>query len=688
MGVHRPPRKITICLAALSLLLLLLVCYGNSFQASWQYDDYPNIIHNERVHMTRVNGEQLMSALNAGPIEQVIARPLAYLTFALNYRFGELNVLGYHVVNFAIHWLAAFFLFLWIRGTLTLPVFQNRYDSKATLVAWLAAVFWACHPIQVTAVTYIVQRMTVMAGLFYVMAMYVYMVGRRAQEVRTRRIAFCFCVMSTVGALLSKENAVLLIYAILLYDLFFFQKMDARSIRRTLLAGLGLTLIMGLLSLLYMDPQALFRHYDNRPFTMVERLLTQPRILFFYFSLIALPMTMRLSMLHDVAISHSLFEPWTTFPAVIGLACGLVLLCRLAFRHRLFAFCGLFFLLNHAVESSFLNLELVYEHRNFVPSMLLFLPLSVAAVRSLNFFYYRRRLQYTIVSALAIWLVAAMHTTWGYNRLFRTEYSLWHHTMTLYPLLSLPYVNIGKLFWQSGDQEGSYRLNLKAVELDNFNSLHQKGIAYYNLGIYASSVQKDLSGALEYFEQARRFYEINPKIWHELAVTRIQMGEFEKAADLIDQGLARWPNHPDLLGPKALTSLKTGRYQEAVAVADRLLDIGSAQGKIAMMVLAESHRFLGDEETALHFWKELLRKDAGNMAALMALIEINQRNGRLDESNGYACRLLKSKGAGHLLGPAFHELGNSNMMPYLPDLPLIREVLRKQEVGAKACPQG
>lgn len=668
----------------LSLLGLLLICYGNSFYASWQYDDFPNIIHNDRVKVKQLDLDQLRLALSAGQPQQTIARPLAYLTFALNYRIGRSNVFGYHLVNFSIHWIATVFLFLWVQGTLMLPVFRGRYDGKATVIAWISAALWACHPIQVTAVTYIVQRMASMEGMFYVMAMYGYMSGRRAEERKKRNIAYIFCAASTAGALLTKENAVLLIYALLLYDLFFFQKMKLRSVGKTVLIGLLLTIFLGALSLLYLDPQHLFKPYENRPFTMSDRLLTQPRVLFFYLSLIAMPMTMRMSILHDVAISHSLIDPWTTVPALAGVVGTIVLLCVLSRHHRLLAYCGLFYFLNHSVESSFLNLELIYEHRNYVPSMLFFVPVAVGVVRSIDFFYYRRSFQAAIGCGLALWLLSSVHTTINYNGVFKTEYSLWNHTNAIYPNLSAPYVNLSKIFWSAGDHEAAYKLNSKAVEVNNFYNSDQKGTAYYNLGLYLSEDLDDQPAARVQFERALRYFEENPMIWSKLGEVHMKMGSFRTGAGVIDEGLKKWPDDPDLLSLAALNRVKLGRYEEAVAVAGHLLEIPSEYEKIAWMVLAESHRRLGDKVSSMACWHRLLAVDPDNMAALMALIEMTAHTEKPDELRGYVCRLLKREEGQRLANATDYSFGNPSIMPYLPDLLLIRERLRMH--GIHDCP--
>lgn len=660
---------------ALSILAALTICYWNSFSASWQYDDYPNIVHNDRVKMDRVEADQLFLALNAGQPGQIIARPLAYLTFALNYRLGGSAVFGFHAVNFFIHCFSSLFLFLWVRGTMRLPIFGGRYDDKATLIAWIATLFWACHPIHVTAVTYIVQRMTSMEGMFHVMAMYFYMSGRRADSGNRRYVAYGLCALSTIGALLTKENAVLLPYAFLLYDLFFFQEIGLRSVAKATAVGVLMTVLLGALSLLYLDPHHLLKPYENRPFTMFERVISQPRILFFYLSLLALPMTMRMSILHDVAISHSLFDPWSTLPALAGVAIAVLLLCLLARRHRLLAFSCLFFFLSHSVESSFLNLELIYEHRNYVPSMLLFVPVAVMTIRSIDYFYYRPVFQLGICCGLVLWFACAVDTTLTYNRAFQNEYTLWNHTNAIYPHLSAPYVNLSKVFWQAGDHEAAYKLNLKAVAVDNFKNRDQKGTAYYNLGLYLSDDLNAYSRALLQFERALGYFDENPNIWRKLGETHMRVGSFREGAAVIDEGLEKWPDDTDLLSLKALNRLKTGRYREASTVAERLLETPSEQDKIAWMILAESRRRLGDRERSSDCWQRLLALDPDNTAALMALIEMSVS---LDTPKAlikeYVCKLMEIELGKRVLNSQSYSFENPNMMPYLPDLELIKEI--------------
>ena len=227
-------RQLEIVWVGASLLACLLLCYSNSFNAGWQYDDFGNILHNPSVRMTELTWSQITRALNAGMDYQIISRPLAYLSFALNYRFGQTDVFGYHLVNFIIHWLTAVCLFLFVRGTLRLPIFNDRYETRAAIIAWLAAVLWAIHPIQVTAVTYIVQRMASMAGLFYILSMYLYLLGRRIQHRGWQVAAFCMSALAALSAALIKENAVLLTFSILAYEVILIRGIDRTRARRGL----------------------------------------------------------------------------------------------------------------------------------------------------------------------------------------------------------------------------------------------------------------------------------------------------------------------------------------------------------------------------------------------------------------------------------------------------------------------
>ena len=100
------------------------------------------------------------------------ARPLVNYSFALNYHWGGLNPVGYHVVNVAIHFLTACLLWAVVRRTLRLEYFGGKFARDAGWVAFAVTLVWAVHPLQTEAVIYTTQRTELMMALFYLATLY------------------------------------------------------------------------------------------------------------------------------------------------------------------------------------------------------------------------------------------------------------------------------------------------------------------------------------------------------------------------------------------------------------------------------------------------------------------------------------------------------------------------------------
>ena len=113
------------------------------------------------------------------------------------------------------------------------------------------------------------------------------------------------------------------------------------------------------------------------PFTMTERLLTEMRVLVYYMSQLFYPVPTRLSIDHDIVISTSLIHPWTTLPAGLFLIALTITGVVVLEKHPLIGFSILFFLINHVIESSIIPLELIFEHRNYLPSFFMFVPVAL-----------------------------------------------------------------------------------------------------------------------------------------------------------------------------------------------------------------------------------------------------------------------------------------------------------------------
>lgn len=353
-------------LLSLALLALTALTYWSGLSGSFLFDDYPNIVTNERIHSETLSWPSLKKAAN-GYEPGVYGRPLATISFAVNYALGGKDAWTYKLTNLLVH-LANALLMFWLLLRVLAQARAGRPWSP--LGAFTIALIWAVHPLQVSSVLYVVQRMETLALTFVLLALIAYVHGRVAQ--RDGRRGWPWLLASALFAgigMLSKETAALYpayAFALELTVLRFEARTptDRKLLKTGYAIGLGIALI-GFFA--WVLPQHMADAvYENRNFTLGERLLTQLRVLPMYIGQILLPLPSTLTFYYDTySKSSGLLDPATT------LAGGVFLLALIAgawkIRERLpLTSLGIFwFFAAHVLTSNVFNLELVFEHRNY-----------------------------------------------------------------------------------------------------------------------------------------------------------------------------------------------------------------------------------------------------------------------------------------------------------------------------------
>jgi tetratricopeptide (TPR) repeat protein len=299
-------------------------------------------------------------------------------SFALNYYFSGENSFSLKVTNLGIHLVTGLLIFLFCR--MLMELVGGRFSRRAGLIAVLVAALWLVHPINLTAVLYGVQRMASLSALFVLVSLILYLKGRLAWRKRQKGMSVLFFLLvlaAAVAGVLSKENALLLpVYFFLLEWLVLSRAGDSSAYGNSLsplkvLLWIAVPAVVGVLGLWLFG---VLNGYDARPFTLTERLLTETRVLFYYIGLILLPRPWEFSLFHDdIALSTGLFSPVTTILSILGLIVIIYLAVRMRKRHPLTSFGVLFFFAAHLMESTIIPLELVFEHRNYLASLGVFL---------------------------------------------------------------------------------------------------------------------------------------------------------------------------------------------------------------------------------------------------------------------------------------------------------------------------
>lgn len=374
-----PARSRHILLLFAAALALTALAYWPSLHGGYVFDDYPNIVENADVHMNSLDWQSLRKAALASP-SSVLVRPLAMLSFAIDWYFAGANPLPMRVVNLIVHLLNGLLLFGLLRTLCRcLP---PRRDNAHLREGWLPAVVaaaWLLAPINFTAVAYIVQRMESLCQVFVLAGLWGYLAARRrmlAGESGFAR-ATAWIVLGTAFGALAKESAVLLpLYALIAeWGLFGFARADGRTDRRLLAMYLVVLALPACAALFWIAGHALPADaWINRPFSLGERLLTEPRILWDYMHWSLLPMANQLALYHDnIRVSHGLLDPPVTLLAIAGLCTLAIAAIALRRTHPLAAIGIAWFLAAHLLTATVIPLELVFEHRNYFASIGLYL---------------------------------------------------------------------------------------------------------------------------------------------------------------------------------------------------------------------------------------------------------------------------------------------------------------------------
>jgi len=406
----------------LQMLLLALpavLIYANTFQAPFTLDDNINIADNQAVRLVDFTLENLVRAGFDSPLR---TRPVAYISFALNYYLHGYELPGYHLVNLLVHIFTGLFLFLFATTTLNLPGYATGEEQGTPLsgtagqwVAFFTALVWLVHPLHTQSVTYIVQRMNSLAAMFYILALWLYARARFTPGKASRNMLYTGTCLAGILALGSKEIALMLPLTILLYEWFFLQNLDMRWLRKRLpvVAGVFLLIIVAAFLFLGSNPVEYIRDtYKLRDFTLYQRVLTELRVVIYYISLLIYPHPGRLNLEHDFALSLSLTTPPTTLLsllAIAGLIAGAVCIAK---KKRVASFCIICFFSHLVIESSVLGLEIIFEHRTYLPSMFAVLGLVLAGYLYLPFGRWRIILLVILVIIGSKWTYDR-NTLWG-----------------------------------------------------------------------------------------------------------------------------------------------------------------------------------------------------------------------------------------------------------------------------------
>lgn len=497
---------------AILIVILGLLIYSNAYHVPFHFDDHPMIKQCESLpeHFS-------VSAF----LKQ--NRAVGYLSFVLNYAVHGRSVLGYHVVNIAIHLINALLVYLLVVLSLRTSLLKDSVpNDRACAIALISSLLFVCHPVQTQAVTYIVQRYTSLAAMFYLLTFVLYIKARTSDSKGISLINYVLSLLSAMLAMKSKEIAFTLPFTIALYEMMFFSGKGWK--RPVFLASFLLMLLIIPLGLfgVYGLSQDSIRDVEmaTRVQTTLSRysyLLTEFSVITTYLRLLILPVNQNLD--YDYPIYHTLFDPVILVSLLLIMA-----LISVAWRFRrstgifrLLSFGIFWFFITLSVESSFIPIEdVIFEHRIYLPSAGYFIAISVLLISGISQLgVVHKRLSVAATSILAALIIILSAATYARNTVWQSELEIWKDVTEKSPLkerghynlarqyrmkgnivqavaeyelaiacsrnahdASESYNNLGRLYEEQGLLEKAEAAYIRSVEMNSANS-----IAFNNLGL-------------------------------------------------------------------------------------------------------------------------------------------------------------------------------------------------------------
>ena len=489
-------------LSVLALLSLIgFLAYSNTFSADFHFDDTSNIVENPRIRDP------------SNFLDLAGSRSVGFLTFALNYRFGGLDVFGYHLVNLLIHIATGFLVYLLIRLLFQVsipPLPSGQTQDSDTAPAWIAmaaAMLFVAHPIQTQAVTYIVQRFASLAALFYILAIVCYFKWRLLGRLRKRSVFwYGLALIATILAMKTKENTFTLPIMILILEVAFFRPLSRKR---------WLSLIPFLLTLLIIPasiPDALGEGEAGlvRETTDISRwdyFLTQTRVIMTYLRLVLLPVNQTVD--YDYPIFHSLWEP-SVLISFIFLTCLFLGAIYFTYRSnstrynsRLVSFGILWFFVSLSIESSIIPIrDVIFEHRMYLPFAGILIATAALVGGTVGQSQWRLRKEVMIAGFLIILMVLGF-ATYERNKVWKDGLTLWGDGVRKAPNKSRVHHNLGSSLLVRGFQKEALEQFQTTLVIDP-----EYGMAYLNIG----KIYKDQGRYAEAIEEYNLALALEPDI--------------------------------------------------------------------------------------------------------------------------------------------------------------------------------
>jgi tetratricopeptide (TPR) repeat protein len=535
--------------------ILVLCCfsflvYSNTLYSSFHLDDIDSILVNPSIK----NLSNLKAIWNFWP-----TRFITYLSVALNYHFSHLRVFAYHLFNLTVHTLSAVLVWWLVLLTFSTPLVKGQKIARhASHIAFFVSLVFLSHPIQTQAVTYIIQRATSLASLFYLASLSLYVKSRLLQLERQSsgvgRFYYIASFVAAVMAMFTKEMTITLPFMILLYEACFLKAKKSINWKQLIPFLITLFIIpMTMLLTKSVNFSELRRTTETGSGISIQHyLFTQFRVIITYLRLLFLPLRQNVD--YDYYLSKSLLE-LPTLVSFLFLILILIIAIRISSRYRLLSFSIFWFFLTLLPESSVIPIrDVIFEHR-------LYLPLVGYSLFLVSMIYYLFLNNANRSISPILFFIITCYSILAYNRNFvwKDDFTLWDDAVRKSAHKARPYNSRGLCYAIKGSLDQAMADYSRAIEIDPLfvEAYNNRGLVYQNKGSFNKAI-----------DEYKKALTINPtffKAYNNRGVAYQERGSLEQALADYNKAIAINPNYADAYYNRGLVYQSKDDFNQALA---------------------------------------------------------------------------------------------------------------------------
>lgn len=635
----------------LLIMFLATLIYSNSLSVPFLYDDIQNIVENPRI-------KRLTNLLDLSG-----TRYVGFLSFALNYYFGKLNLFGYHLVNLTIHILNAFLVYVLVQLFFKTPVMNKSGSKGMNRHSWEAlttALLFVAHPVQTQTVTYIVQRFASLAALFYLLAVVCYLKWR-VTESKYQLFWYIIALISTILAMKTKEISFTLPIMLLLVEAVFFDKLEKR--RWIFLIPFLLTLLIIPLSQIdALRGAEVGLAQETKEISRIDYLFTQFRVIVTYIRLLLVPIHQTLD--YAYPIYHSFFEPAVFLSfffllIVFGLSIYLVFNSS-AILLRLVGFGSLWFFLTLSIESSIIPIkDVIYEHRLYLPSVGFFLSCIMLGDEVRLRIGRKGAIQAyskAIFSLIFLSVIFPLSlSAYMRNMVWKDEVRLWEDVVEKAPQKARGYINLGSALEDMGESEKAMLNYEQALRLNP-----NQPMAHNNVGGILNR-QGKLDDAIIHFSEALKLKPNFDLAHNNLGAVLMKQGKIEEALLHFSEALKVNPQSVLAHYNWGNAMYDQRRFDEAITHFSEALRINPDDEKVHNNLAAALVKE-GEADEAVSHYSEAIRLNPNDDKAHYNLADLLVEQGSDEAAKKHLFEAMRINRADeysfHLMGRILEERGN------------------------------